>query len=71
MTIVSQVTDEVENRAYKKKLQEWEDEKRRQTYEFTVTEHDMDADLNLPDVEVKVGQSSHPEFEMLSSFRQR
>jgi hypothetical protein len=29
----------------------------------------MDADLNLPDVEVKVGQSSHPEFEMLSSFR--
>lgn len=58
LDLVCEVTDEVENRAYKKKLQEWEDEKRRQTYEFTVTEHDMDADLNLPDVEVKERSAS-------------
>ncbi|CAC5365950.1 unnamed protein product [Mytilus coruscus] len=58
LDLVCEVTDEVENRAYKQRLQDWEEEKRRQTYEFTVTENDLNADQRLPDVEVKERSAS-------------
>ncbi|XP_052080289.1 cilia- and flagella-associated protein 65-like [Mytilus californianus] len=58
LDLVCEVTDEVENRAYKQRLQDWEEEKRRQTYEFTITENDLEADQRLPDVEIKERSAS-------------
>ncbi|XP_076088229.1 cilia- and flagella-associated protein 65-like isoform X2 [Mytilus galloprovincialis] len=58
LDLVCEITDEVENRAYKQRLQDWNEEKRRQTYEFTITENDLDADQRLPEVEIKERSAS-------------
>ncbi|KAK3083386.1 hypothetical protein FSP39_021362 [Pinctada imbricata] len=47
LDLVCETTDEYEMDIYKEKLQAWEDEKYRQTYEFNITEHDLNADKRL------------------------
>ncbi|OWF45565.1 hypothetical protein KP79_PYT24425 [Mizuhopecten yessoensis] len=59
LDLVCEVTDEVELRDYKKRLQNWEKERERQKYEFTITEDDLDADKRLPNnVEITERPSS-------------
>ena len=38
---------------YDSQLKAWNEEKQRQSVEFTITEDDPDADLRLPDIEVR------------------
>ena len=52
LDLVCEVTDDSKMQHYCKKLAAWETEKERQKVEFTVTEHDLDADNRLPDIEV-------------------
>ena len=45
-----QVMDEYEMNMYRKHLNAWEAERLRQQVEFTITEHDLDADKRIPSV---------------------
>ena len=45
-----QVMDEYEMNMYRKQLNAWEAERLRQQVEFTITEHDLDADKRIPSV---------------------
>ena len=45
-----QVMDEYEMNLYRKQLNAWEAERLRQQVEFTITEHDLDADKRIPSV---------------------
>ncbi|XP_076448439.1 cilia- and flagella-associated protein 65-like [Babylonia areolata] len=48
LDIICEVMDEYEMKKYKKNLKAWEAERQRQMVEFTITEHDLDADKRLP-----------------------
>ncbi|XP_053386703.1 cilia- and flagella-associated protein 65-like isoform X2 [Mercenaria mercenaria] len=52
LDLVCEVTDQVEYGNYKMKLKEWDDERLRQKYEFTITENDLDADKRIGSPEV-------------------
>lgn len=52
LDLVCEVTDEVEYGEYKEKLNEWQAERMRQKYEFTITENDLDADRRIGSPEV-------------------
>ena len=49
-----QVTDEYEMDQYKKKLKSWETERQRQQVEFTITEHDLEADKRIPSAPAEI-----------------
>lgn len=51
LDLVCEVTDETQMSKYRKKLKEWEEEKHRQMYEFTITEKNLNADKTVMDVE--------------------
>ena len=53
-----QITNLTKWKEYEKQLDDWHNEKKRQSVEFTITENDLDADMRLPDLEVK-GLVSH------------
>ena len=46
----TQVMDEYEMNMFRKQLKAWEAERQRQQVEFTITEHDLDADKRVPSV---------------------
>ena len=48
------MTDQVEYNDYKNRLAEWEAERLRQKYEFTITENDLDADKRIGSPEITV-----------------
>jgi len=49
------VTDQVEYNDYKNRLAEWDAERMRQKYEFTITENDLDADKRVGSPEMSEG----------------
>ncbi|KAH3749495.1 hypothetical protein DPMN_183993, partial [Dreissena polymorpha] len=52
LDLVCEVTDQVEYNDYKNRLAEWEAERLRQKYEFTITENDLDADKRIGSPEI-------------------
>lgn len=52
LDLVCEVTDLVEFTKYRERLADWEKERDRQKYEFTITEHDLDADKRVGSPEV-------------------
>ncbi|XP_064646085.1 cilia- and flagella-associated protein 65-like isoform X2 [Lineus longissimus] len=48
LDLICEVTDETEMSNYRKRLNDWENEKERQKYEFTITEKDPHADEYYP-----------------------
>ncbi|XP_013412505.1 cilia- and flagella-associated protein 65-like [Lingula anatina] len=51
LDLVCEVTDETEMAVYRKKMKEWDEEKYRQMYEFTITEKDLTTDHTVLNVE--------------------
>ncbi|XP_064598008.1 LOW QUALITY PROTEIN: cilia- and flagella-associated protein 65-like [Liolophura sinensis] len=47
LDLICEITDESEMKKYRTKMAEWEREKERQMYEFTITEDDLDADKRV------------------------
>ncbi|KAL4217273.1 hypothetical protein ACF0H5_023724 [Mactra antiquata] len=62
LDLVCEVTDQVEYGEYKERLSEWESERMRQKYEFTITENDLDADKRIGSPEER-GPSRHKSME--------
>ncbi|XP_052814504.1 cilia- and flagella-associated protein 65-like isoform X2 [Mya arenaria] len=60
LDLVCEVTDQVEFNQYKDRLTEWEAERMRQKYEFTITEEDLDADKRIGSPEVTERPPSRP-----------
>ncbi|XP_060587307.1 cilia- and flagella-associated protein 65-like isoform X2 [Ruditapes philippinarum] len=52
LDLVCEVTDQVEYGNYQNRLKEWDDERLRQKYEFTITEDDLDADKRVGSPEI-------------------